>query len=331
VRLPLQRIRNTSHRATEADLAACYRLLLGRAPDPAGYRAYRNLIRKARLSVDQLVRYFLVSTEFRRRLDKEYRWLNGEALEPVDLKLGYRIYVRSHDREVGGYIRDHGEYEPHVTAELMSCLRPDDVFVDVGASLGYYTVLAGRLVGPTGRIVACEPGPQNQTVLSTNVWANRLDNVEVYQVAVSDQSGFVLYSPATSNGSIFPFEGDVGSLTVFALVQTRPLDIVLKGFERVNVIKVDVEGAEGLVFRGAALTLKKYRPVLFFEFSPPALSSVSRMDAREVLGFLELLGYSFRLLDPAASSNVRLSPEDLLSIANGREIDHVDVRADPIA
>ncbi len=330
VRLPVRRIRNPSRRATEADLAACYRLLLGRAPDQAGYMAYRNLIRKARLPVDQLVRYFLLSTEFRRRLDIEYRWVNEEALEPVDLKLGYRIYVRSDDREVGGYIRDHAAYEPHVTSELTACLRPGDVFVDVGASLGYYTVLAGRLVGADGLVVACEPGPQNQNVLLANVCSNRLLNVDVHQTAVSDQSGFVLYSQANSNGSIAPFEGDVGSLSTFDLVQTRPLDSLLKGLKSVNVIKVDVEGAEGLVFRGAALTLRKHRPVLFFEFSPPALSSVSRMDGRDVLGALEMLGYSFRLLDPTGVSKEPLTTPGVLAAASKSAVDHIDLRADPI-
>ena len=99
-------------------------------------------------------------------------------------------------------------------------VRPGDVFVDVGASLGYYTVLAGRLVGAEGRVVACEPGPQNQNVLLANVCSNRLFNVDVHQTAVSDQPGFVLYSQATSNGTISPFEGDVSSLSTFDLVQT---------------------------------------------------------------------------------------------------------------
>ncbi len=329
MRLPVQRIRSTSRRATEADLAACYRLLLGRPPDQAGYRAYRNLIRKVRLPVDQLVRYFLLSTEFRRRLDIEYRWVNEEPLEPVDLKLGYRIYVRSDDREVGGYIRDHAEYEPHVTSELAACLRPGDVFVDVGASLGYYTVLAGRLVGAEGQVVACEPGPQNQNVLLANVCSNRLFNVDVHQTAVSDQPGFVLYSQATSNGTISPFEGDVSSLSTFDLVQTRSLDSLLEGLKSVNVIKVDVEGAEGLVFRGATLTLRNHRPVLFFEFSPPALLSVSRMDARDVLGSLEALGYSFRLLDPAGDSKGQLNTPDVIAAASRSAVDHIDLRADP--
>jgi FkbM family methyltransferase len=329
VRLPVQRLRSASRRATEADLAACYRLLLGRAPDRAGYQSYRNLIRHARISVDQLVRYFLVSTEFRRRLEIEYESMTRAGLEEVELKLGYRIFVRSNDPEVGGYIRDHGEYEPHVTSELTQCLGPRAVFVDVGASLGYYTVLAGRLVGPAGRVVACEPGPQNRTVLLANVCSHQLDNVDVHQIAVSDQSGFVLYSQATSNGSISRFRGDVSSLGVFDLVQARSLDSVLQGLDRVDVIKVDVEGAEGLVFNGAVRTLTKHRPILFFEFSAPALASVSNMEAREVLASLEKLGYSFRLLDPASPTSTRLSTEDVLTIASRCAVGHIDLKAEP--
>jgi FkbM family methyltransferase len=307
-------------------VAACYRLILGREPDERGYEVYVNLVRDASISVDQLVRFFLVSPEFRDRLHRVFGWADS-PLEPVDLKLGYRIFVRANDSFVGASVKTNREYEPHVSSELSACLHPGDVFVDVGASLGYYTTMAGRIVGPSGRVIACEPGPQNWSVLLLNVISNDLHNVELHHLAVSDSSGAVLYSQAGGNGAITPFDGDIGSLAVHDLVEAQPLDTILRSAHRVDVIKVDVEGAEGLVLAGAAETLKSYRPILFFEFSPPALLAVSRMDAKTILMSLESLGYRFTVLGEPGR---KLSLASVLEAFDRSKVDHIDVLAEPL-
>ena len=308
--------------ATEDDLRACYRLLLGRPPDEGGWKGYLPYIHTRPTPLEDLVGFFVSSVEFRRRLATTFDWSDG-APEPVDLHSGYRIWLRADDPSMAA-VRHDRAYEPHVVARMVPLLAAGSVMVDVGASFGFYTVLAARLVGPTGRVVACEPGPQNQSVLLLNVASNGLDNVEVQPVAASDTAGVLLYSPAGANGAVSAFDGTPAALATNDLVAARRLDDILAASSRVDVIKIDVEGAEGRVLAGAELTLRRHRPALFFEFSPPALPAASGIDGRGLLAGLEDLDYRFEVLGEPPR---RWSPEEILDHHAGGDRDHLDVLA----
>lgn len=286
----------TGDRATEADLVACYRLLLGRRPDASGLRAYGSHVGPHGVPVDDLVKMFVSSAEFRARLTTTLGWSTAAPVA-VDLASGYRIFVLEDDSSVSATIRQARAYEPHVVSHLGQVLRPGMVFVDVGASIGFYTVLAGREVGPEGQVIACEPGPQNHSVLHLNIVANDLgDRVEVFPVAMSDRAGVLLYSASGGNGAVGPYNGDPLSLATHALVPAATLDTVLCGQERVDVIKIDVEGAEGLVLAGGQDTLERHRPALYFEFTPSTLATISGVDPLALLAGLEARGYRFEVL-----------------------------------
>jgi FkbM family methyltransferase len=316
--------RRFDERASTADVAACYRLLLGRTPDERGYQGYASLVRGRAVAVDELTRYFVNSPEF---LDRWQR-IGGAApghLAGVHLSGGGTLYVRDDDA-VGVEMRRQRSYEPHVTSAVLRTLRRGSVFVDVGASTGYFTVVAARAVGPEGKVVACEPGPQNQSVLLLNTVVNGLGNVRLVPCAVSDGSAVLVYHRlGGGNGAIAAFDGTPEGMGTGDLVQARRLDDILAGEARVDLVKIDVEGAEGRVLAGAGETLRRHAPTLLFEFSPPGLQAVSGVRGEDLLAGLEGLGYRFRILGPGSSGMA--SAEAVLRDYRGQAGDHIDVMA----
>jgi FkbM family methyltransferase len=314
--------------ATAADVANCYRYFLGRAPDDRGYRGFLQNLTARPTTVDELVEMFLTSEEFQ---DRRHRLAEPAVAAPerVELNAGYHLYVRPDDTHVGAQLKRALAYEEKVSDRITELLTPGSVFVDVGASIGVFTIMAGRLVGPTGRVIAIEPGPQNRTLLLLNIATNGLDNVDVVWSAVSDDEGLVLYGQSGGNGFIQTFDGDVTKLTTLDLVESRSLDAILSGRGRIDVVKIDVEGAEGRVLRGARDLLRSRRSTVFFEFSPPALAARSGIEAVEVLATLMDYGYTFDVLLDSAEDLVDVSVYGIVEVFEASDDEHLNLVARP--
>jgi len=123
------------------------------------------------------------------------------------------------------------------------------------------------------------------------------------------------------------FDGDPRTLGVGDLVEAKALDRLIDPDLQVDVMKVDVEGAEGQVLRGAEKTIRRCSPTIFFEFSPPALEVRTGMTGIELLRLLASFGYSFEILMPDGASVPVSSPEDVMRVFNENTHDHLDVMA----
>ena len=197
-------------------------------------------------------------------------------------------------------------------------------------SIGYFTILGAHTVGDSGRVIACEPGPQNQSTLLLNIALNHLTNVEVAAVALSDQKGVVSYSRIGNNGAISSYQADVDTVVTGDVVQAKSMDELLASTERVDVIKIDVEGAEGKVLDGARTTLGRFHPKLFFEFTPAALELTSAITGSALLHRLESVGYRFTVLTGREGSVEELDrarPEEVLAKFERIGAQHIDVLA----
>jgi len=191
-------------------------------------------------------------------------------------------------------------YEPEL-AYLEKVLSPGKVFIDVGANFGVYTLVASKLAGAAGKVIAIEPTAQSFAVLRQNIALNHLANVRAFRVALTQTRGkawlYHGWDPVGNSLGMDPLRGDEGEE-----VQTESLDNLLEenSIDRVDVIKVDVEGAEELVLRGATRTLITYSPVVIFEFNPgcAARLGLSPGGARD---FLQGLGYEFVVLGDCAN------------------------------
>lgn len=147
-------------------------------------------------------------------------------------------------------------------------VRPGDTFVDVGANIGYNTVYAQRLVGASGLVIAIEPAADNLAVLHRQLSMNGLQGVVVHEVAAGERHetrNLYVRGELSAVNSLFP-DGCYGPVTAITPVRTEPLDELVPG--AADVIKIDVEGAELDVLRGAGRLLASAAVRLLVEWHP---------------------------------------------------------------
>lgn len=217
------------------------------------------------------------------------------------------------DASVSVQIRDDGQYEPYVAATLDGLLALGDVFVDVGANVGYHTARAARRVGPTGRVLAVEANPENARLLALTAAANDFAHVDVLPLALGDHLGHVNFvSHIGSNGGFAP--DDIESLASgrATVVPTVTLDSL--GLERIDVMKIDVEGAESIVIQGGVDTIARCRPAIVAEFSCEMTRRVGGIEPIDHLRRIVDLGYVLHLVDRTGGPPMPFeSPDDLLA------------------
>lgn len=155
-------------------------------------------------------------------------------------------------------------WEPNTSLILSRLVRPGDVVADVGANIGYYTLLFSKLTGPTGNVVAIEALPKLAQILSRNLEQNGAANVRVVNAAVAGEPGeAVLYEAPRTNIGMTTTRADRG-FPAAATVEALPLDHILTADEvkRTRLIKIDIEGAEPPVVERLLDTLALYSPEL---------------------------------------------------------------------
>ena len=256
-----------------------------------------------------------------------FKWLI--PTRPMLVKLdGFSMYVRLDDWAVGARIAVKRRYEPHVVAVFRQLLAPGAVVVDVGANAGYYSLAAAARVGRAGQVYAFEPGAISCRLLERSAAANGFANVQVFECAASDSEGLVGYGMDDTNGRI------THEAVAQSAVQVRSvmLDRALSGLRPVNVMKIDVEGAEARVVRGATEMIRRDRPAIISEFCPFGLRLASRVEPGEYLHLLRSLGYELRVIPgrgpvPAPQGDARI----LEQVDGEGPEHHVDLLATPIA
>ena len=189
-----------------------------------------------------------------------------------------------------------GYVEFRETKLIKHLLRPGDVFVDVGANIGWYTILGAYLVGSKGKVIACEPSSKIYEHLSKNVEINSLKNVRLEKIALSNQNGKAILDGFT--------EANLGLGTIIQTnqiltdsaeeIETKRYDDYFPNeLERVRLLKIDVEGAEMMVLQGMRESLEaKVFDYIIIEIVDDRLRDRANTSANEVLGFLRNFGYS---------------------------------------
>jgi FkbM family methyltransferase len=182
-----------------------------------------------------------------------------------------------------------GRYEPHFADLFRLLVRPGDRCVDVGANVGVHTIRLAKLAGPDGEVVAVEPNPEVIRRAERNVALNGLDTVRLVNAAASDRAGQLeLYRPSGSDtnrarASLLHHPYLTGAPTTVPVVT---LDDVCDGGP-VSLIKIDVEGHEAGVLRGAAVVIARDMPLIIFEYAPELLDSTTQAP----FGWLAERGY----------------------------------------
>jgi FkbM family methyltransferase len=179
-----------------------------------------------------------------------------------------------------------GSYEIGKRRVFEQAIFPGAVVYDIGANVGFYTLLAAVTAGETGKVIAFEPSPRNVAYIQRHVQLNHLKNVRVFEAAVSDsmREAFFDFGASIATGHL----ADSGALKV----RVVSLDALLAGGEipPPDFIKVDVEGAEYEVLRGAKHLLERHRPTLF-------LDTHQREAHEPTVALLQALHYDLEILD----------------------------------
>ena len=176
---------------------------------------------------------------------------------------GHIMYVDYRSAGVSKWCAVFGINEPQATHLLSQEIKPGMHVVDVGAHIGYYTLQFARLVGESGEVIAVEPTPENKKVLMMNVEANGYRNVRIYEVAIGAENGTArLYLSHNSAHSSLILSDEHYS---YVEVPLRTLDTLLEQEERIDYIKMDIQGSEIEAIKGMQSILQKYRPALFIE------------------------------------------------------------------
>jgi FkbM family methyltransferase len=223
------------------------------------------------------------------------------ALRPVRVEVEPGVSLLLDPRDDIGrtiLISRRGRWEPEVWQSIASGLAEGAVFLDVGAHIGYDTLKASVIVGKSGRVVAFEPNPNTVAQLKSNVEASGAGNVVIQPIACTDRDSTLTLFDSTlggNSGSTSLSRENAGPVTRSYTVRGRPIDDVVKelGFERVDVLKADVEGAELILLRGATETIRRFHPKLILEVVPRQLANMGT-SVEELESFIWSLGYKKR-------------------------------------
>jgi len=203
-------------------------------------------------------------------LGRASRWY-GRAPVPIAGGLGHLLYVSTADlpldhAHAGLIVR--GTLEPPVQEALRRLLAPGAVFFDVGANIGFFTILGARLVGPQGRVVAFEPVPACARAVARNIELNGFGQAEIREQAVGARSGsarlLVVGEASWSHLASTGRHADVREEIDVAVVSIDEL-VAAGAIPPPDVLKVDTEGAELQAIEGMRATIERHRPAIVCE------------------------------------------------------------------
>jgi len=196
------------------------------------------------------------------------------------------------DNGVAGYLL--GTYEIGTQQALSHLLKPGDVVFDIGANCGFVTIIAAKLVGPSGKVIAFEPFPEAAVQVERNVTANNFQNVEIQRVALGSEDGDAQFYTSCESGwgRLQSAGGTLAEALSEISVAEKRLDSIASQLPRPNLIKVDIEGGEVGMLRGAMQTISDAQPILLIELHGTN---------DPVAQILNELKYSYRVLGSGSS------------------------------
>jgi FkbM family methyltransferase len=181
-----------------------------------------------------------------------------------------------------------GSFEPRAERLIARHLGRDMTAIDVGANVGYHTLRMARQVGPLGQVIAIEPAPRAGARLRRNLALNDSMNVAIVVAALGDHD---VETAELRLQSSYPLSGRGAAEPVRVRIARLDSLVLEQGVSRVDLIKIDVDGQEAKVLRGALETLRRFRPPVLFELTPSVVEAGGD-SIEELFGLLLDLGYS---------------------------------------
>jgi FkbM family methyltransferase len=183
-----------------------------------------------------------------------------------------------------------GTFEAPAELAIARILKAGMVALDIGANIGYHTFRMARLVGAAGRVIAVEPAADALTRLERNASLNSFANVTLLKVGLDETDRGI---SEVSFQSTYRLDGSQESQNEQVVLKKLDTLVAEAQLTRLDFIKLDVDGYEGKIFRGATATLRRFRPTILFELSPGEMKRYGD-DAGEIVQLLQSLLYSFQ-------------------------------------
>jgi len=295
-----------------------YQQILGRQAQIGELLQWNGLL-GADFEMNKLRDFLTGSEEFHQKIISQNRVL-------INLKK-FKMYAIKNDIAVGTWIIRTNTYEPHVTQALINTLKIGDVFLDIGANIGYFTLLAASIVQTSGKVISFEPNVQNLQLIYASTLENNFENIRIYPFAVSDTNKISSLLSSGSNGTICVSSSSEN----YQMLQMVRVDEMLQNEEKINVIKMDIEGFEPFALRGMNCIIKKHRPIIFTEFHPWAISCQNN-NPQEYLEQLISYNYKISIIETSGRITEATDSDFIMNFWRSLNNDtiHLDLIAKPV-
>ncbi|MBL7767225.1 MAG: FkbM family methyltransferase [Chitinophagaceae bacterium] len=211
--------------------------------------------------------------------------------EDIKIQLHLSDFIQQHIYFLGYYDRGLQQW-------IGQTLKTGDVYVDVGANVGCYTLLAAKRVGATGKVYAFEPVSHTADRLEQNIGLNHFTNIQVVRKALYQENTELTFFLSSDDNvgmsSIHRHDAESGQTEVIQAIKADDF-FNQEALSRIDLIKIDIEGAEWFALQGMKETLLKYHPLVVLEFSDELLSK-SGIAPQQLISFFTDLGYTLHQL-----------------------------------
>ncbi len=305
--------------ATVKDIYFCFRLILGRNPNKEEWSGHSN---RAGEPLKDIVQTYFHSQEFNNRNMLE-RFV-PENIQKAQYE-NFEIYAARDDVAVGKHVLA-GNYESDVTQAFKNILKPGMGVIDIGANIGYYSLLSSSLVGSDGWVMAVEPNSENIKFIAASRRLNRFDHLQIIHSAASINEDIMVLRNDYSNGTCSFLPEDEAELFSSEIVGCLRIDKLVS--KQVDLIKIDIEGGELLAVQGCIDLIDTYRPAVIFEFSPPRIiDKDGKVSWETLLDVFFSRNYELFVIKPGGQLIPCQNHEEAYNEFDKNGVDHIDLLA----
>lgn len=223
------------------------------------------------------------------------RALGGKlGIREIKTKHGFSLRVNLADR-IPQDIFLEGEYEATTTAIVKTILNQGDIVVDVGANIGYFSLLFAKCVGTAGAVLAFEPSPGLSFQAKENFELNNINQIKLYDIALSDHEGEARFYAGPAYNSGLSALRKPANFSGYHDVQLSTYDQLVGQNKHIALVKIDVEGAELQVLRGMKKMLQESEPILFLEVTDSFLRDLGD-SAMGLLDYIRGFNYTIYVI-----------------------------------